>query len=150
MFANSVFLSTILLAMICSDGMEWLVEVPDEVDDELQRLDSVLAGRILVAQHAPEVLDAIYHAVLVVLFHPFVRFLGTKHRALRLSNHDIGEKLSLSEHTVKNYIFRIFEKLGVSRLAAVCRHQLGSMVGGCRCLCSPAVAELVQHELDAV
>ena len=31
-----------------------------------------------------------------------------------------------------------------------CRHQLGSMVGGCRCLCSPAVAERVQHELDAV
>ena len=77
--------------MICSDGMEWLVEVPDEVDDELQRLDSVLAGRILVAQHAPEVLDAIYHAVLVVLFHPFVRFLGTKHRALRLSNHCVSE-----------------------------------------------------------
>ena len=31
-----------------------------------------------------------------------------------LSNRDIAGKLNLSEHTVKNYIFRIFEKLGVS------------------------------------
>jgi len=31
-----------------------------------------------------------------------------------LSNRDIARKLNLSEHTVKNYIFRIFEKLGVS------------------------------------
>ena len=39
---------------------------------------------------------------------------------------------------------------GGSRLAAVCRHQFWCMVGGCRYLCSPAVAERVQHELDAV
>jgi two-component system nitrate/nitrite response regulator NarL len=31
-----------------------------------------------------------------------------------LSNHDIAERLKLSEHTVKNYLFHIFEKLGVS------------------------------------
>jgi DNA-binding CsgD family transcriptional regulator len=31
-----------------------------------------------------------------------------------LSNRDIARKLNLSEHTVKNYIFRIFEKLWVS------------------------------------
>jgi len=30
-----------------------------------------------------------------------------------LSNRDIARQLNLSEHTVKNYIFRIFEKLGV-------------------------------------
>jgi DNA-binding NarL/FixJ family response regulator len=31
-----------------------------------------------------------------------------------LSNREIGERMSLSPHTVKNYVFRIFEKLGVS------------------------------------
>ena len=31
-----------------------------------------------------------------------------------LSNRDIAHKLNLSEHTVKNYIFHIFDKVGVS------------------------------------
>src|SRR5262249_38729332 len=31
-----------------------------------------------------------------------------------LSNRQISERLRLSEHTVKNYLFRIFEKLGVA------------------------------------
>ena len=31
-----------------------------------------------------------------------------------LGNRDIAQHLNLSEHTVKNYIFHIFEKLGVS------------------------------------
>ena len=31
-----------------------------------------------------------------------------------MSNREISEKLNLSEHTVKNYLFRIFDKLGVS------------------------------------
>jgi two-component system, NarL family, nitrate/nitrite response regulator NarL len=31
-----------------------------------------------------------------------------------LSNRDVSEKLGLSEHTVKNYLFHIFEKLSVS------------------------------------
>jgi DNA-binding NarL/FixJ family response regulator len=30
------------------------------------------------------------------------------------SNRQISEKLDLSEHTIKNYLFRVFEKLGVS------------------------------------
>jgi DNA-binding NarL/FixJ family response regulator len=31
-----------------------------------------------------------------------------------LSNREIARQLSLSEHTVKNYLFRIFDKLGIS------------------------------------
>ena len=31
-----------------------------------------------------------------------------------MQNRDIAKELKLSEHTVKNYIFRIFDKLGVS------------------------------------
>ena len=31
-----------------------------------------------------------------------------------LSNREIGERLKLSQHTIKNYLFRIFDKLGVS------------------------------------
>lgn len=33
------------------------------------------------------------------------------------SNREIAEKLKLSEHTVKNYLFRIFDRLGVSNRA---------------------------------
>jgi two-component system, NarL family, nitrate/nitrite response regulator NarL len=31
-----------------------------------------------------------------------------------LTNREIGQRLKLTEHTVKNYLFRIFDKLGVS------------------------------------
>jgi two-component system, NarL family, nitrate/nitrite response regulator NarL len=31
-----------------------------------------------------------------------------------MTNRDIGVRLSLSEHTVKNYLFRTFDKLGIS------------------------------------
>jgi two-component system nitrate/nitrite response regulator NarL len=34
--------------------------------------------------------------------------------AAGLSNRSVSEKLGLSRHTVKNYLFRIFEKLGIS------------------------------------
>src|SRR5256712_9312817 len=31
-----------------------------------------------------------------------------------LTNRQISEQLKLSEHTVKNYLFKVFEKLGIS------------------------------------
>ena len=50
-----------------------------------------------------------------------------------LVNREIAEKLRLSEHTIKNYLFRIFDKLGVSNrvelaLYAVARLNLGDEI----------------------
>lgn len=36
-----------------------------------------------------------------------------------LSNREISQRLGLTEHTVKNYLFRIFDKLGVSKRVEV-------------------------------
>jgi len=41
-----------------------------------------------------------------------------------LSNREIAGQLNLSEHTVKNYIFRIFDKLGVSKRVEVILYAL--------------------------
>jgi DNA-binding NarL/FixJ family response regulator len=43
-----------------------------------------------------------------------------------LSNREIAQELALTEHTVKNYLFRVFDKLGVSNrveLVLSCLHQ---------------------------
>jgi len=42
-----------------------------------------------------------------------------------LTNRQIAHRLSLTEHTVKNYLFRIFDKLGVSSRVEVLLHVLG-------------------------
>ena len=36
-----------------------------------------------------------------------------------LGNRDIASELNVTEHTVKNYLFRIFDKLGVSKRVEV-------------------------------
>ncbi len=43
-----------------------------------------------------------------------------------LTNREIAQRLKLTEHTVKNYLFRIFEKLGVSSRVEVVLYALGS------------------------
>ncbi len=43
-----------------------------------------------------------------------------------LTNREIAERLELTEHTVKNYLFRIFDKLGVSSRVEVVLYALGS------------------------
>lgn len=46
-----------------------------------------------------------------------------------LSNREIAHRLSLREHTVKNYLFRIFDKLGVSSRVEVVLYALGNQNG---------------------
>ena len=41
-----------------------------------------------------------------------------------LSNRQISQRLTLSEHTIKNYLFRVFEKLGVSTRVELALHAL--------------------------
>jgi two-component system nitrate/nitrite response regulator NarL len=45
-----------------------------------------------------------------------------------LTNREIAQRLKLTEHTVKNYLFRIFDKLGVSSRVEVVLYALGSGV----------------------
>jgi two-component system nitrate/nitrite response regulator NarL len=42
-----------------------------------------------------------------------------------LSNREISQQLKLSEHTVKNYMFRIFDKLGLSSRAELMLYAIG-------------------------
>ena len=44
-----------------------------------------------------------------------------------LTNREIAQRLKLTEHTVKNYLFRIFEKLGVSSRVEVVLYALGQL-----------------------
>jgi len=44
-----------------------------------------------------------------------------------LSNREIAQRLELREHTVKNYLFRIFDKLGVSSRVEVVLYAVGGL-----------------------
>jgi len=44
-----------------------------------------------------------------------------------LANREIAQRLKLTEHTVKNYLFRIFDKLGVSSRVEVVLYALGTV-----------------------
>jgi DNA-binding NarL/FixJ family response regulator len=49
-----------------------------------------------------------------------------------LSNREIAQRLGLTEHTVKNYLFRIFDKLGVSKRVEVVLYAYS--LGGVACM----------------
>jgi hypothetical protein len=46
-----------------------------------------------------------------------------------LTNREIAQRLKLTEHTVKNYLFRIFDKLGVSSRVEVVLYALNTRSG---------------------
>ena len=43
-----------------------------------------------------------------------------------LTNREVAQRLNLTEHTIKNYLFRIFDKLGVSSRVEVVLYALGN------------------------
>jgi DNA-binding NarL/FixJ family response regulator len=73
-----------------------------------------------------------------------------------LSNRDIAQRLQLSEHTVKNYLFRIFEKLGISNRVELILYVLSGMGLGaqapgpqvCSGLEKPDLAAWCQQEIQ--
>jgi DNA-binding NarL/FixJ family response regulator len=75
----------------------------------------------LVESASPRILNAKGVAVLTKQEQGVVRLVSEG-----LTNRDIGRQLNLSENTVRNYVFRIFDKLGTSNrveLALYAVHQ---------------------------
>lgn len=58
-----------------------------------------------------------------------------------LSNREIAQRLTLREHTVKNYLFRIFDKLGVSSRVEVVLYALGNQGPAGKAAAAPAVSK---------
>jgi DNA-binding NarL/FixJ family response regulator len=52
-----------------------------------------------------------------------------RHAAEGMRNQDIAVKLNLSEHTVRNYLFRIFDKLGISSRVELVLYAFSGMEG---------------------
>jgi len=80
------------------DGFLWTAG--EEATFLLQAIRSLPAQNVLSALNAPSLTEREMQVV--------------KHAATGKTNKAIARELSLSEHTVKNYLFRAFEKLGVS------------------------------------
>ena len=63
-----------------------------------------------------------------------------------MTNREIAKRLGLTEHTVKNYLFRIFDKLGVSSRVEVVLYALGNSTAR---LPEPAPASVPRKDGDA-
>jgi DNA-binding NarL/FixJ family response regulator len=55
-----------------------------------------------------------------------------------LTNREIADRLELSEHTIKNYLFRIFEKLGISNRMELMLYVVSQL--------APRLADSIAHE----
>jgi DNA-binding NarL/FixJ family response regulator len=65
-----------------------------------------------------------------------------------LSNRDIARQLGLSENTVKNYMFRIFEKLGISNRVELVLYALSDSKRTLRTLAEPEFLPSDTGQLD--
>lgn len=79
-------------------GMIWAGK--QETDSLLEALRSIPSPSLIVSPQAPQLTARELQVV--------------QHAATGRSNRSIAAELGLSEHTVKNYLFRAFDKLGVS------------------------------------
>jgi DNA-binding NarL/FixJ family response regulator len=85
-------------------------------------IDRVFAGQIWIRNHELEhLIEALTQCPPARLLHrPELQLLSNRERqvvsllAEGLTNREIARALSLSEHTVKNYLFKIFDKVAVS------------------------------------
>jgi two-component system nitrate/nitrite response regulator NarL len=85
-------------------------------------IQSVHKGQIWVnSNQLQSVLDALVSATPLRMVNPRGQTLLTKREddvvnlvVDGLSNREVAQKLGLTEHTVSNYLFRIYEKLGIS------------------------------------
>lgn len=85
-------------------------------------IQSVYKGQIWVNSNQLQfVLDALVSATPLRMVNPRGQTLLTKREddvvnlvVDGLSNREVAQKLGLTEHTVSNYLFRIYEKLGIS------------------------------------
>ena len=96
---------------------------------------AVQGGQIWANSHQLNfIVDALAHATPFHVTSAKGRYLLAKREhevanlvAEGLTNRDIAQKLGLSEHTISNYLFRIYEKLGISSrvelVLYIVRHQ---------------------------
>ena len=104
----------------------------DSFDMLCRCIESVRNGQIWVgSKELNDLLEALSSAVpLRIVSATGDDLLSTRQKQLvalvteGLTNREIAQQLHLSEHTVKNYMFRIFDKLGVSNRAELIIHAL--------------------------
>jgi DNA-binding NarL/FixJ family response regulator len=85
-------------------------------------IHAVHRGQVWVnSQHLGYLLEALGQAATLRLKQARLKELLSKREedvvrlvAQGLSNREVSEQLGLSEHTIRNYLFRVFDKLGVS------------------------------------
>ena len=65
-----------------------------------------------------------------------------------LTNREIAEKLGLSQHTVKNYLFRVFDKLGVSSRVELLFMTLSQASAPQSNSPAPSTRQAIQDEFD--
>ncbi len=105
--AKGVVVRSETLAMLCKcirsvhNGQVWATS--DEMRQILEELSAAFSVRVVGSQGEE------------LLTHRQSQLVGLVTEGL--SNREISQRLHLSEHTVKNYLFRIFDRLGVSSRA---------------------------------